>query len=163
MAKIILLSLISFFTTVLHPLYISVTEIEHDSKSKMLEITMRVFIDDLETSIRSDINQPVMDITLPGEGFSTDQLVEAYIRKHLKINVNEKDVPYIYLGHELELPVIYIYVQADNVKKLNSIKVFNDMIMESYEDQTNLVHVEVNGKTKSMKLTDKRKEDRLTF
>ena len=163
MANIILLSLISFFTMVLHPLYISVTDIEHDNKSKILKITMRVFIDDLETSIRNDINKPSMDITLPGEGFSTDQLVEDYIRKHFRIDVNEKEVSYTYLGHELELPVIYMYLQVEGVKKLNTIKVFNDMIMESYEDQTNLVHVEVNGKTKSMKLTDNHKEDILRF
>lgn len=162
MANILILSIISL-VTFFHPLYVSVTEIEHDTESKALEVTMRIFIDDLELSIRNKTRNASLDITKPGEGFNTDDLVREYINDHFKIKVNGKVVEYEYLGHEIELPVIYVYAQASNIKKVKDISIFNNMIMDTYDTQTNLVHVEVANKTKSLKLNSDMKEGSLTF
>ncbi|MGK7391243.1 MAG: DUF6702 family protein [Candidatus Cyclobacteriaceae bacterium M2_1C_046] len=162
MANILLLPIFSFLVS-FHPLYVSVTEIEHDSKEKRLEITMRIFIDDLELSIKNKVNQPYLDITQPGDGYSTDKFIEDYLQGKLKIKLNGKEKEVEYIGHEVELPVVFIYAQVSNVKKFKEISVFNSMIMETYDTQTNLVHVESNGETKSLKLTEKRKEDQLVF
>lgn len=162
MTNLLLLTAI-FFLNLLHPLHVSVTEIEHDANKKALEITMRIFLDDLENSIRNDLQKPALDITMPGADYTTDQLVEDYLKKHFKINANGKDVQYQYLGHEVELPVIYLYVLASNVKKVKDITIYNDLIMETYNDQANLIHVKVNSITKSMKLSKDRKKDSLEF
>lgn len=162
MANILLLTIFSFLIF-FHPLHVSVTEIEHDPEEKRLEIIMRIFIDDLELSIKNEVDQPYMDITQPGEGSSTDKLLKNYLDGRLKIKVNGKEKDVEYVGHEVELPVMYIYAQVRNVKKLKEISVFNSLIMETYDDQTNLVHVESGGKTKSLKLNEKRKEDQLIF
>lgn len=162
MANILLYSVVFFFN-ILHPLHVSVTEIEHDANKNALEITMRIFLDDLESSIRNDLQKPALDITVPGPEYTTDQLLEDYLKKHFKINVNGKNIKNQYLGHEVELPVIYLYVLASNVKKVKDITIYNDMIMETYDDQANLVHVKVNSKTKSMKLAKDRKQDSLEF
>lgn len=162
MANILLYSVVFFFN-ILHPLHVSVTEIEHDANKNALEITMRIFLDDLESSIRNDLQKPALDITVPGPEYTTDQLLEDYLKKHFKINANGKNIKKQYLGHEVELPVIYLYVLASNVKKVKDITIYNDMIMETYDDQANLVHVKVNSKTKSMKLAKDRKQDSLEF
>lgn len=162
MANILFLSIMSVLS-LYHPLYISVTEIEHDEKSKALEVTMRIFIDDLELSVRNSIGNASLDIMQPGESYDTDQLLKDYVKKHFIIEVDGKERAYEYLGHEVELPVMYLYLQASNIKKVKSISVFNDMIMETHDTQSNLVHIKVNGKSKSLKLTEKNKEDTLTF
>lgn len=162
MANILLLSVIFFFN-LLHPLHISVTEIEHDANKEALEMTMRIFLDDLESSIRNDLQKPGLDITAPVPEHTTDQLLEDYLQKHFKINANGKKLKYQYLGHEVELPVIYLYVQASNVKKVKDITIYNDIIMETYDDQANLVHVKVHGKVKSLKLSVDKKQDSLDF
>jgi hypothetical protein len=50
------------FISCLHPIHVSVTEIEFDEKDKALEIMMRIFIDDLEVALRQDQKDPVLDI-----------------------------------------------------------------------------------------------------
>ena len=158
----LLLNIILFFLS-LHPLHVSVTEIEHDAKAEALEVTMRIFIDDLELSIQNDLNKPHMDITAPGPDYSTDELVKSYLQEHFKISVNNKEIDYQYLGHEVELPVIYLYILSSGVKNVNEISVYNDMITETYDDQANLVHVTVHDHTKSMKLSKDRRKDSLDF
>ena len=162
MANILILTILSFIN-IFHPLHVSVTEIEHDAKEKRLEIVMRIFIDDLELAIKNGMNDPYLDITAPGEGYSTDGLIKNYISDKFKINVNGKEEVVEYVGHEVELPVIYLYAKVEKVRKLKTIRILNNMIMETYDDQTNLVHVEVDNNTKSLKLTEKNKEDRLSF
>lgn len=162
MANIVYLSIISVLT-LLHPIHISVTEIEHDDEARSLEMVMRIFIDDLELDIRNELGEPRLDITKPGRSYTTDGLLEDYLRKHFKLQVNGKKKEYNYLGHEIELPVMYLYIEAPKVNKVRDIEIFNDMIMNAYDDQTNIIHVEVSGKLRSMRLDSDRKKDRLEF
>ena len=162
MANIILLSVFSLIS-IFHPIHVSVTEIEYDQERKALEMTMRIFVDDLELAIRNDLNEPTLDITLPRNGKTTDELVEAYIRKNFKLKVNGKEQEFEYLGQEIELPVIYVYIQSTNIKKLKDIEVYNSIITETYDDQTNIIHIEVDGEIRSMKLDEENKKDVLTF
>lgn len=162
MANILYLTIISFFT-LFHPLHVSVTEIEHDAEAKRLEIISRIFIDDLELAIKNQIGKAHLDLTEPGEGFSTDDLLKNYIKNKFIVTVNGKEHLVEYVGYEVELPVVYLYAQVSNIRKVKDIAVSNTLIMETYDDQTNLVHVKANGKLKSLKLTENRQEDKLTF
>ena len=58
-----------------HPMHVSVTEIEMDEKEKRLEIMMRVFIDDLEVTLRQNFKQPELDVLEP-KGQSLDELMQ---------------------------------------------------------------------------------------
>ncbi|MEO1098652.1 MAG: DUF6702 family protein, partial [Bacteroidota bacterium] len=66
-------SMVLALLSILHPLHVSVCEIEYDSNKKSLEIIQRIFLDDLESEIRLDLNQPELDITLPNNGLTLDQ------------------------------------------------------------------------------------------
>jgi len=152
---------IAFFV-MLHPLHVSVTEIEFDEKDKALEIMMRVFIDDLELTMRKRLNQPELDITAP-KGITVDQMMQPYINEHFKITLDNKVQKLRYLGHEQEGEAFIFYVEAENVKKLKTIQVMNNIIMEMHDDQSNLVHVTVRGKVKSLRLTKDEQTNSLTF
>lgn len=148
---------------VVHPLHVSVCEIEYNADSKSLEIIQRIFLDDLETQIRADRLQPELDITLPGDGLSTDQLVESYLLRRLQFVVNGKEAVYSYLGHEIEGDVILCYIEIEKVKKLKSLRVQSSILADTFEDQVNIVHVEVDRKLKSMKLTSKKREEEFVY
>jgi hypothetical protein len=146
----------------LHPLHVSVTEIEMDEKDKRLEIMMRVFIDDLEVTLRENIKHPEMDILDP-KGFNVDQLMEDYLKTHFKIQLDNKLQSTKYLGHELEGDAFIFYIEVNNVKKWKTIEVQNDIITETYDDQSNLVHVTAHGTVRSLRLTKNHPADKLTF
>lgn len=151
------------FTGNAHPLHVSVTEIVFDQPEKELEIVMRVFIDDLELTLRNDLKQPELDVLSPKNGLTTDQLVENYLKKHLAITVDGKPVQTSYLGHEREGEALVLYIGGNNVKKLRTIEVKNDIFTETYDDQSNLVHVTVGNDVKSLRLSRDNPKERLTF
>jgi len=152
-----LLSLISF-----HPLHVTVTEIEFDEKEKRLEIMMRVFADDLETTLRKHFNQPELDIIKPA-GMTVDQMMTEYLKSHFKISLEGKPQTVKYLGHEIEGEAFIFYIEVSNVKKLKTIAVANDVLMEIHNDQSNLVHVTVREVVRSLRLTAEKSSDKLTF
>ncbi|MBL0741597.1 DUF6702 family protein [Chryseolinea lacunae] len=150
------------FSVMLHPLHVSVTEIEMDEKEKRLEIMMRVFADDLETSLREDLKQPAFDIEKP-DATALDAIVGSYLKKHFTLTLDNKAHAPKYLGHELEGDAYIFYIEVTGVKKWKTIQVRNDIIMEAFDDQSNLVHVTVRGTVRSLRLTKSVPADKLTF
>lgn len=151
------------FCFYVHPIHVSVTEIEFDEKDKALEIMMRVFIDDLELSLRNSLNQPELDILDPKNRVTIDQLVGDYLKKHFKISLDNKLQKTTYLGHERESEAFIFYIEVSNVKKWKTIAIQNDIIIATHNDQSNLVHVTVKDKVKSLRLTKNTPADKLTF
>jgi hypothetical protein len=147
----------------LHPIHVSVTEIEFDSKDKALEIMMRVFIDDLELTLRNKLNQPELDILNPKNGLSTDQMVSDYLKDHFKVSLDNKPQKTVYLGHERDAEAFVFYIEVTNVKKWKTIQVFNNIITETHDDQSNLVHVTAGEIIRSLRLTRNTPADKLTF
>lgn len=147
----------------LHPIHVSVTEIDFDPKDQALEIMMRVFVEDLEVTLRNSLNQPELDILQPGGGQTTDQLASAYLRDHFKIWLDKKPQTTKYLGHERESDALIFYIEVSNVTAVHTISVLNDVIMSTYSDQSNLVHVYVGEDVKSLRLTKNTPADKLSF
>lgn len=133
-----------------------------DNKDNRLEIMMRVFIDDLETTLSQDLNAPSLDLINP-KGFNIDQVMKDYLKVHFKIMLDNKPQIMNYLGHELEGEAFIFYIEVSPVKKWKTIRVMNDIIIEKYNDQSNLVHVTVFETVKSLRLTKSRPTDELTF
>ena len=157
----ILLNLLLVF--IFHPVHVSVTEIQYSEKNKSLQITSRIFIDDLELAIQKQVKQESLDILAPKNGQTTDQLVSAYLRDHFKIKTDGKAAKINYLAHEIEDLAIICYLEIENVKKLKSIEVTDDMIQEVHADQSNLVHITYKGPVKSFRLVREKPTDVLKF
>jgi hypothetical protein len=159
----IMITLFCSFLLLLHPIHLSVSEINYSEKDKALQITSRIFIDDLETSIRKKLNQPELDILKPTAGQTTDQLVSTYMNDHFKVKLDGKPQKLNYLGHEIEDAALICYIEIEKVKKFKTIEVFNNVIQETHEDQSNLVHVTYKGPVKSLRLLRDKPVDILTF
>lgn len=156
-------SLLLWLASLLHPIHLSVTEISQSEKDKALEITSRIFIDDLELSIQKEIKDEALDLLKPENGKTTDQLVATYLLNHLKVKVDGKAQALKYLGHEIEDLALISYIEISNIKKLKSIEVFNDVLMETHRDQSNLVHVSYVGKMKSVRLVWEKPKETVLF
>jgi len=159
----IILSFLSAVLITVHPIHVSVTEITFDEKEKELEIIARIFWDDLEKSIREAKKQPELNLMDPGTASTTDQLVQEYMQQRFKITLNDKVQKIKYLGHEVESEAMLCFIQVSNVKKFETIEVFNSMITEVHNDQSNLVHVTVRENVKSLRLMRDNPSGKLTF
>jgi hypothetical protein len=139
-----------------------VTEIEYDEKDRALEIMMRVFIDDLELTMRNNLNQPELDI-LEQKNQDFDQMMTTYLKQHFRVSLDNKQQKPVYLGHERDGDAFIFYIEVTQVKKWKTISILNDIITETHEDQSNLVHVTVREKVRSLRLTKNTPQDKLTF
>ena len=151
------------FLLALHPIHVSVTEINYDEKEKELEIISRIFIDDLQAAIREEKKLSELSLLAPVNLGTTDQLVSEYIKQRFKISLDGKAQQVLYLGHEVEGEAILCYIQVKNVKKWNTIDVLDSIITELHDDQSNLVHVTVRDNVKSLRLMRDNPTGKLTF
>ena len=147
-----MVSLIYSLFFLLHPIHLSVTEVTYSEKDKALQITSRIFIDDLELSIQKQLKQPDLDILQPKNGMTLDQMAQTYLNEHLKVKLDGKPREIKILGHEIEDVAVVFYIEIENVKKIKSMELRNDVIMETHEDQSNIVHVTYKGPVKSVRL-----------
>lgn len=132
-----------------HPFYVSVTQIDY--KENSLQITLKVFIEDLEMALQNS-GQPKLFLGEEKENKNSNQIILNYLNDKFSIKVNKGDPePYIFIGKETEDDAVWIYLEVKRkVKRVSSLEVKNSIITEKYESQTNLVHTNINGAKKSL-------------
>lgn len=146
----------------LHPIHIATVEIEHNAADKTLEITCKTFWDDFET-ILSKINKSRVDLTSEKSTADNNKRIFEYIKSHLQINIDGKIMPLSFVGFEKEDVVIYSYLQADNVASVKKITITSSLMHDMFDDQSEIIHVIVNGNRKSTKLDYPAKSAEFSF
>ncbi len=136
-----------------HPIYVSVTEIEHNAKDKTLEVSCKIFTDDFEKALRKAYKTQV-DLQDDKIKPAMDKLVNDYVQKHIKINIDGRVVALKYLGFEKIEEGIYSYYEAPNINAIKKINISNDILFEYSKQQISLIHVIVGGKRTSTKLNN---------
>lgn len=160
---ICLLIWISFSSNTIHPVYMSVTEIEHNSKEHSLEISCKIFTNDFESQLKKGNSQKI-DLLNPELKTKMNALVESYIQNHLKIRVNNNPISKMkFIGFEQVEDAIVSYFEINDINKVNSIKIWNTLLYEYSEQQINLMHVTVNGNRKSYKLNNPDNQTEFNF
>lgn len=138
----------------LHPLYVSVTEINHNVTDKTMEVSCKIFTDDFEKGIAEVLKKKV-DLIKPANQEEANKLVNEYIQKHIHIIADGKALKLEFIGFELERDVIWSYFQATNQPAApKKISVKNNILYETYDSQINMMHVTVGGKRKSYKVSN---------
>lgn len=149
-------------TTKHHPLYISVTEIEHNAKEKSLEVSCKIFTDDFEKTLRAAYKTKV-DLLDAKQKPAMDKLVNDYVQKHLQITVDNKPVQLKFIGYERIEEAIYSYYEADNIATVKKIAIMDNILYDYKEQQMGFLHVTVGGKRQSTKLANPESRAEMSF
>jgi uncharacterized membrane protein len=148
--------IVFFFTGFLdshHPIFVSVTEIEHNAAEKTLEISCKIFTDDFETTLRKKYNGRI-DLLDAKVRTSMNPIVNDYIQKHLKLVVNGKPVELQFLGFEQEEEGIVSFFEVKNIIEVKKVEVINDLLYEYKPQQMEIMHITVKGERKSSRLNN---------
>jgi len=136
-----------------HPLFVSVTEIEHNAKDKTLEISCKIFTDDFEKTLRPTY-KGIVDLINPVDKASMNKLVSDYVQKHLQISSDGKKNFLQFVGYEQEEEGIVSFYQINNIATVNKIEVTNTILYEYKKEQMGIIHVTMGGTRKSSKLNN---------
>jgi hypothetical protein len=134
-----------------HPLYITVTEINHNVKEKILEVSCKVFTNDLETVLEKVAGARV-DLSAPKDKPASDKLISAYVEKHLRLKVDGKPVQLHFIGSENEADGTWSYFQVNDVPSVKKIDAGDDLLYDGFNQQINIMHVTVGGQRQSTRL-----------
>jgi len=147
----IFLLIISLLSSFSHPFHVSVCDIDFSQASKSIQVSQRVFIDDLEKvlSKKYQINLIIDD---KSQAAVRDSLIEAYIFENLQLLVDGKSKKRVYIGNEIEEDGMWCYIEYEGVKKFSSLEVRSTVFLETFEDQANIIHFKYNDYEKSIKL-----------
>lgn len=148
-----LLYIVLWFPALLgaHPFHVSVCEITYKAGSQYVEITHKIFLDDLENALNKKYGQS-LDVLNPKQPELLDSLIENYIMEKFSIVIDGKPYTPHFLGREVQGDAMWCYLEIEAVGAFAEVQVTNAILLESFDDQTNLVHVKKGDKWKSMRL-----------
>jgi hypothetical protein len=134
-----------------HPLYISVTEINHNPKDKILEISCKIFTNDFETVLEKAAGAKV-DLSSVKDTASSDKLIAGYVERHLRLKIDGKPVQLHFVGSENENDGTWSYFQVNDVPTVKRIDVVNELLYDGFPQQINIMHVTVGGQRQSTRV-----------
>lgn len=137
---------ISRKTKIVHAFHTSLTEIQYNPKEKSLEISIRMFTDDLETALtKANNGQKVM---IGGKNDNSDAILSKYVQQHFMIVTPQKQKKAMsILGKEMEGDATWVYVEIPNSPDFKGNIIYNSIMQELFDDQTNIVNfIQPSGK-----------------
>ena len=138
-----------------HAFHTSITEMRYNPKQKSFEISLRVFTDDLEKTL--SINNQNKKFVIENTD-KNDPFIEQYVRKHfVVITSKNQKLNYQYVGKEKEGDATWIYLEMPVNETIKGSKIQNSVLMDSFDDQTNIVNIFLNNDKKSYLFTVKNK------
>lgn len=127
----------------IHPIYLSNTEIRYNKKDQQLEISLKLFADDLEQAILNNYKKKV-EIGTDRENKDSENLLLQYVQKNFKIFVNNKEKQMLYIGKENgaknDFFAIFLYFEVKQVKSIKTIKIFNTLLIDENQNQLNFIN-----------------------
>jgi len=145
-----------------HPFYISLTEIRYNPENQSLEIAQKIFWDDLEVALGASQNTKV-DFLNPPDRNTLEELAKSYLLEQNEITVNGKKVNLTYLGFEIEDQAAWFYMEALKVDLPKHVEVYNNVLIQHFEGQQNIINFYVDKKPKSLILYKGKESGILNF
>lgn len=151
----------------IHPLRLSLCEIEYSSDEHLLTINLKLFLMDVNEALVFDPNSKELAFCEPNESDKAERLLLDYLNEFFyikangrKVNLQIKNKKLSGEGDNVALGVFFEYKQD---QPLSSLEIKNAVFTDLFFDQSNIVYVHVNGDSKSLMLNKKTTTHRLTF
>jgi hypothetical protein len=145
-----------------HDFHVCILEINHNLETRALEITVKIFTDDIERSIQA-LGGGALRLGDPREAANADALLFEYLQNRLSITLDTNPFKISWVGKEVELDALWCYLEVPSVGRFSEIGITNRILTEVFEDQANVVHVTASGITQSLFLSKSSLSGSLTF
>ncbi len=127
-----------------HKFYLSNTSIEFNAQTRAIEITSKIFTDDLEHAIEA---QCYRYHSLYPQSPEVFELVKKYIGEKLSLQVAGRNVVLNFIGYSVDNDMTTLFIEG-NYFDPNQVVVNNTILLDLYSDQQNIVEVRWNGQSK---------------
>ena len=132
-----LITMLMSFT--LSDFYSSMTKVDYVEGSKTLKFT---------TKLNSGHIAEVLKINPNTTAFEAE--VKRYVNDHFDVYVNGQNKALTFTGSQVNGESVWIYFEANGVSDISSLKIKNNLLLEAYPKQLNLVNIAYKGFQKNM-------------
>lgn len=134
-----------------HEFHSSIAEAEYKKDLETVQVSLRVFTDDLNLALK---NQTSTDFKEDFQSKEAQEAIQSYLLRHFAFVSKNKDVRVAnYLGCEVELDASWLYLEILDVQKPSEYQIYNVILIDEFDDQTNVVNIIEPGRRKSLIFT----------
>ena len=135
----------------IHPYYVSVSESVYNEEKSSLQITKKIFYDDLELVLKNENKNENFDI-LNSKKDLVNSYIENYIQKNMLFKIDGKLKELKYIGHEIINSRINSYFEIINIKNIKSIQIKDTSLLDYFDNQENLTYFEIDNQRFTIRL-----------
>jgi hypothetical protein len=157
-----ILFLTSAFTTPVHKFYLSLTEVRVDTKKQTLDVSTKLFTDDLENAIQKKYGKKV-DLASSTKNKEIHALLHRYITEHFNINVAGTAIKLTFVGFETEADATWCYLESAPFFSKGKITITNTLLYDYLPEQSNMINFYWDHEEKSAKLVNPEKTTEFDF
>ena len=132
-----MLFMIMSFTV--HQFQSSLTKVDYIEGSKTLKFTTKVSTEQIANALK---------VNSSSAGFNAE--VGKYISKNFSVAVNGENKSLKVTGSQVNGETVFIYFEVDGVASISTLKIKNNILLDVYPKQLNLVNIAYKGSQKNM-------------
>ncbi|WP_289665103.1 DUF6702 family protein [Flavobacterium panacagri] len=146
-----------------HKFYVGVFQVNYAAEKKMLQITSRIFIDDLNNAMEKKYHKKTF-VGTSKERPEDVELLKKYLSEHFSIKVNGQSKTIVFLSKEVEADdVLVCYSRIQNVDKFKTLEIANTILVDWNSEQQNITHITAFDTKKSILFTESSRKEVLKY
>jgi len=157
----VLFVLSSAFT--FHKFYVGVFQVNYAAEKKMLQITSRIFIDDLNNAMEKKYHKKTF-VGTSKETQADIDLLKKYLSENFLIKVNGQPKAITFLSKEVEADdVLVCYSRIKDVEKFKTLEISNTILVDWNAEQQNITHISAFDTKRSVLFTESSRKEVLKY
>lgn len=157
----VLFVLSSAFT--FHKFYVGVFQVNYAAEKKMLQITSRIFIDDLNNAMEKKYHKKTF-VGTSKETQADIDLFKKYLSENFSIKVNGQSKAITFLSKEVEADdVLVCYSRIKDIDKFKTLEISNTMLVDWNSEQQNITHITAFDTKRSVLFTESSRKEVLKY
>jgi len=136
-----------------HKFYMAIFQINYAPEKKMLQITERIFVDDINKALERKYQKKTF-LGSDKESAESVELLKKYLSQNFTIKVNGQVKSMNFLSKEMDGDVLVCYLSMKDIPKIKSLEIYNSVLIDCFAEQQNIVHITTLDNKKSFLFTE---------
>ena len=147
-----LFSVVLFMSFAASDFFSSMTKVDYVEGSKTLKFTTKMNTEHVSNAININPNTA-----------SFEAEVKRYVNNRFTAVVNGSPVRLTFTGSQVNGESVWVYFEAAGISSINTMKISNAILLETYPKQVNIVNIAYKGNQKTMTFQRGRETNEVTF
>lgn len=132
----------------LHPIHVSVTNIDFNKTDKAFDISIKLYLDDFQNTILKNKNVS-LNLGKIDELKNANDYICEYIKSNFSITLNNNNrisnKNLTFNKRKIDDGSLWLYFTFKLSKKIESLEIYNNILNDYYPDMTNLIIIKYNN------------------